>query len=86
MSKINLVSCGRNEVFGLFAVRGKLAERRIGFKIGETTCGGIVEKVATEVVGAKPEGRILVDRDGRTRIGFAAHRRVTGGGARCILV
>ena len=86
LGEVDLVGHGRNKVFGLFAVRGSLGERRVGFEICETTCGGIVEKVATEVVGAKPEGRILVDRDGRVGVGFASHCHVAGRCARRVLV
>ena len=36
MSKINLVSCGRDEVFGLFAVLDGLGKRRVSFESCET--------------------------------------------------
>ena len=86
MSKINLVSCGRDEVFGLFAVRGSLRKSRVCFEIGESASGGIVEEVTAEVVGTESEGRVLVDRDNRIQIGFATNRRVAGRGTRYVLV
>ena len=86
MSKINLVSCGRDEVFGLFAVRGSLRKSRVCFEIGESASGGVIEEAAAEIIGAEAESRVLVDRDRRIRIGFAAHRRVAGGGALRILI
>ena len=86
LGEVNLVGRGGNEVFGLFAVRGSLSKRRVGLEIGETAAGGVVEEVAAEVVGTEAESRVLVDRDGRIRVRFAAHRRVAGGGTRGVLV
>ena len=63
-----------------------MGECRISFEIGEAASGGIVEEVTTEVVGTEPEGRVLVDRDRRIRVRFAANRRVTGRCARSVLV
>ena len=86
LGEVDLVSLGRNEVFGFFAVRGSLRKSRVCFEIGESASGGIVEEVTTEVVGTEPEGRVLVDRDRRIRVRFAANRRVTGRCARSVLV
>ena len=83
---VNLVGFGRDEVFGFFAIRGGLAERRVCFEVGETAGGGVVKEVATEVVGAEAEGRILVDRNRRIGIGFATNRRVARRGAGGVLV
>ncbi len=82
LGDIDLIGLGRDEVVGFVAVCGGLGERRVGFEIGESTRGGVVEEVAAEIIGAKAEGRILVDRDRRIRVRFAANRRVAGRGAR----
>ena len=86
LSDVELVGCSGNKVFALIAVRGGFGERCVGFEIGETAGGGVVEEVAAEIIGAEAEGRVLVDRDSRIEIGFTAHRRVTGGGTGSILV
>ena len=65
LGEVDLIGRGRDEVIGLVAVRGGLAERRVGFEIGEAAGRGVVEQVATDVVGAKAESRVLVDRDRR---------------------
>ena len=83
---IDLVGHGGNEIFGFFAVHGSLGERCVGFEICETTSRVIIEEVAAEVVRAKAEGRILVDRDRRIRIGFASYRRVAGRSTGNVLV
>ena len=50
LGEVDLIGRGRDEVVGLVAVRGGLAERRVGFEIGETAGGGVVKEVAAEVV------------------------------------
>ena len=86
LREVDLIGRSRDKVFGFFAVRGSLRQRRVSFEIGESTRGGVVEEVAAEIIGAKAEGRVLVDCDHRIRIGFATNRRVAGRGARGVLV
>ena len=86
LGEVDLIGSSRDKVFGLVAVRGGLAERRVGLEIGEAASGCVVKEVATEVVGAEAEGRVLVDCDRCVRIGFAAHRRVAGGSALRVLI
>ena len=85
---VNLVSCCRDEVTLFFSTSTYclFSRYRVGFEIGETTGGRVVEEVTAKVVGTEAEGRVLVDRNRRIGIGFATNRRVAGSRARCILV
>ena len=72
LGEVDLVGCGGDKVFGLVTVCDKLAERRVGFEIGEAASGGIVEEVAAEVVGTEPVRFVTIDGNKRIEIGFAS--------------